>query len=316
MAELSFRFLNSEREEIAPDRIISYELSREISAPCDSLRVKFISKNNAGELVKAEAHSENGLVFRGFCDVQKEEVKSGYTEYFIFARSLASLLVDNEAEPETYYSPTAKALFIINAEKFGFSFDFQDCAASGKYVVSKGSSCYSAINRLVSAQYGKSITVTPDGHITVPEGKSVLTLEGDRIISEKRIINRGAPVSQVDYKIASNSSYSHHMKSRSLEKRSINRIKKVNLSSLFDWQRESEVKRIITDSARSLDCIDYTLSGAFIPELYGRVSYENSPYDLSGYYISAICASLDKNGEQTYLRLSKEFDAKEIIYVD
>ena len=163
-----------------------------------------------------ERYNELYEKHKAVTDVQKEEVKSGYTEYFIFARSLASLLVDNEAEPETYYSPTAKALFIINAEKFGFSFDFQDCAASGKYVVSKGSSCYSAINRLVSAQYGKSITVTPDGHITVPEGKSVLTLEGDRIISEKRIINRGAPVSQVDYKIASNSSYSHHMKSRSL----------------------------------------------------------------------------------------------------
>ena len=317
MAELKFRLFSDNGSITEPKEVFSYELSRDADAPCDSLRLCFLYSGKAEEFTLCEVYDGNGLIFCGLCDMQREENEKSGINCFIYARSSACILTDSEAEPYTYESPSARSLFIINAEKFGFTFDMDDVVCKGKYVVSKGCSCYSAINRLVLEKTGRSITVTPDGRITQgTNGKSV-KIESTEVISERRIINRGAPVSQIDYKTASDGAYSHHIKSRFLERKGISRRKKVNLSALFDWQREGELKNILRSSAAEYDCVEIVLASERNIGLYESIEYADTGVDsLSDYRVCSVCISLDGNGAKTRIRLTREIDLEEIMYVD
>ncbi len=314
MAELSFRLYSETGEAISPERIISYELSSSVSAPCDGLRLSWLSDSSPFELSRAEAYIDGGLIFSGYCDTQREENAPDGVKCFIYARSSACILTDNEAQPCTYDAPTARSLFKINAEKYGFEFLMKDVSCEGKYTVRKGCSCYSAINRLVSYVCGKNITVTPDGRLTVSGSDEVCEIDKDKVITLKKTVNRGAPLSEIDYKTSSDSSYMRHIKSRYFERRGIIRTKKVNLSSLFDWERGIELKKMLRDAASEYEKLELTLTGALEIKMYDEVDY--SEYETNGYYTASILRILDKNGERTVITLLKEHDLEEIMYVD
>ena len=313
MAELSFKLFSETGEEFSPEKIISYELASSVSAPCDGLRLSWLSDSPIDELSRVEAYIGDGLIFSGCCDTQREENAGDGTKCFIYARSSACILTDNEAMPSTYDAPTAGSLFIINAEKYGFSFSMEDVACSGKYTVRKGCSCYSAVNRLVSSVTGRNIRITPDGRLVLPEGETV-TLDCGRVISFKKTVNRGAPLSQIDYKTSADSSYLRHIKSRYFERKGITRAKKVNLSSLFDWERGIELKRMLREAAAEYEKLEITLSGAQEVGLYDEVTLDG--YETQGYRVSSLLRILDKSGARTVITLTREHGLEEIMYVD
>lgn len=310
MAELEFVLFDINETPYYTENVISYELTRDISAPCDGLRLNFISKNPLEEINRVKAYSGDRLIFNGYCDTQREESVPLGNRVFIFARSSACLLVDNEAVTRTYQSPSAKSLFIINAKGLGFKFSFDDCFCEGAYTVGKGASCYSAINSLVSAVKKRNIIITPENDLTVPEGKNILKLDGEKIISEKKIINRASPISRIDYKTSDSAGYVYHFKSRTFEKAGIKRSKKLNLSALPDWQRSFVLKNVMNDAAVDYNVIEIVTTELVYPELYDSVlNYED-------YSVKSVYRIFDGGGEKCVLRLFKEIETEEIMYVD
>ena len=317
MAEISFKLYDCNGRELTVSGVEAYELSRNSDAPCDSLRLTFEREELLSEIISADMLSDGELIFRGLCDMQKDETTADGFKAVLYFRSMAAVLVDNEAQPYTYDSPTARSMFITYADRYGFKFDMDDCACDGKYPVMKGCSCYAAINTLVSEVRGKNIIVTPDMRLVLPDEKQVYKAEKDDIIRERRRINRGEVLSVIDYKTAEEPSYSRHFKSRFAERNRIDRARKINLTSLGAWQREYQLKNALKAGLKKYRSLEVTLSGAHNIGLYSLLEYDSAFGGNCGEYrVSGVYISFDSRGERTVVELERNYDMEEIMYVD
>lgn len=313
---LSFLLYDLNDSVIEPNIILSYELSRNSDAPCDGLRLNFTNEKSIDEIYRVEAFEEGKLIFSGYVDNQREELnKNGY-QSFIYARSTACLLVDNEAVPRSYQKPSVNSLFLINAKEFGFVSKLPNFSCSANYVVSKGTSCYDAINNLVSGVLGKNVVISPHNQLMIFDSENELQLDKYKIMSEKRVISRGNAISVVDYKVDSDLSYNYHMKSKFVEGKRINRRRKMNISTLPMWQQEYTLRNVLRRSCELYDSIEFVLDGCHSIQLDSRVKY-SSKYlgDLENYYINSCHLICDSKGERTKIVACKKIDLEEISYV-
>lgn len=299
------------------ENVTSYELSSEAGAACDGLRINFVSPETASEICAVRAYSNGAAVFNGFCDCQRITAdKSGY-KCFIYARSSASVLVDNEAMPRQYNSPSAKQLWYSNARDFGFECDLPEIYTENSYLVSKGTSCYGAINDFVSAVYGTPVYVTPENVLKAYEpGEKVKRLDAYDVISLSRVISRSEPISDIDYKISSADSYSYHFKSNFARQMGIRRRRLYNLSAIPLWQRELTAEKKLTDSLADYYSVEAVIAGECDLNVYDRVEVNLTGEDaLEEFYVNEIVRSKSDSGEKTTVVLKKSIDGGLINYV-
>lgn len=316
MAELSFTLFDLEENKIEVKNILFYEQLKDIYAPCDAIRLSFITDFLLPEINRVEAYYDEKLVFSGFADTQREEKKAEGFECFIYARSSACLLVDNEAPPVTYYKPSVSTLFNKNARQFGFILKLPDYSAASFYRVDKGCSCYGAINKFFYAVSGKRIAVTPNGELIVPTGKTIYPDECS-VISAKRIINRGNALTKIDFKNENDLGYYHHIKSRFFENKKIEKSKKLNLSSYPSWQKSSILLNTLEENNYEYEKIELSVSGYLNAELYDKLDFYGKPFgELKNFYISSVSHSFKASEDKTAIELCRKNDLKEIIYVD
>lgn len=315
MALLSFIVETIDKKEVAIDNVISYELCKDVNAACDGLRLSYCTNNSIGEAVKIKAFLEKKLVFNGLVDTQQEVLdKDGY-KCFIYARSTGCILVDIEAEPVSYSSVTANALVFKNASEYGFNNKLPKICNESTYVVTKGTSCYGAINNFVKCVTGKNIAVDVDNNVILPSGDGVIDINNYDILSEKRCVNRGDLIYKIDYKVDGDIGYAHHIKSRFLENAKIESSKKLNLSSYSEWQRDNVAKNELSRGCERYYTIELELAGCVMPNLYDSVRGDSKMGDFDGYYVSSYRVALNKNGESTRLSLAKKLDLMEVSYV-
>lgn len=313
---LDFYLYDLNENKTVAENITSFELSKDESAACDGLRLKFYTNKSLDEINKVEVYKNSDLIFNGFCDTQRENLSDSGYEVFIYARSSACILTDNEAKPFTYEFPSALSLFSQNARAFGFTCNLPKVYCNAPYRVGNSTSCFAAINNFVSALTGKNITVTSDNCITVMQENSEINLNAFDILSEKRITNRGGIISSLEYKNDIKSDYSYHLKSRFFEDKGIKNSKKINLSNLPEWQKNVTLLNLLKSSAKSYKTIEIEISGCFDFDLYSKVKY-NSDYlgEIDDYYLSNVRLYFNQNGEKTKLTLCKNIDLMEINYV-
>lgn len=317
MAELKFFIYDIDNNKTELDGITSFELSKDINAACDGLRLRFVRDDSLFEIYRIEVFFNHEKIFFGYCDTQRETSSEKGFEGFIYARSSAAILVDNEAKPFAYSSPSARSLFNHNAKEFGFIFNLPNLSCACDYRVCKGTSCYGAINDFIYAMSGKNIIVNSSNELTVLNGENTVILNDYFILSEKRSINRGEAISKIDYKRESSDRYIYHIKSRFLEENKINCSRKLNLSSLPQWQRQNRLKNKLESSSASYYETEIVLNGCHNFNLYDRVQYQSKYFgSIQNCYISSVCVSFTEKGAQTILTINKSIDLKEINYVD
>ncbi len=313
---LSFVLYNLNEEKIIPHNIMSYELSRDTDAPCDGLRITFACDSPLDEIYRVEVLNNDEVIFNGYADTQREQMNDEGGTAFIYARSSACVLVDNEAEPRSYYKPSLLSLFEIYAKELGFESELEDISCSADYLITKGTSCYDAINNFAVGVLGKNIMVDVNNKLVIPDDELSSAVNPKDVISEKKIINRGSAVSVVDYKINSDLEYNYHLKSRFMERQKINRKRKINISALPLWQQELTLKNIMNRACDSYNCIEIVLEGSHMIPLFSRIQYDSRYQGVTGdYYLSSCKIIFDSNGERTKLVLSKKTDAEVITYV-
>ncbi len=294
------------------DMAVSYELISEVGAACSGLRLYFDSDEQIGEINAVLVKNDSGtLVFNGFCDLQRESIKEYTSEYFIYARSTAALLVDNEASPFEYKNPTAKQLFAVNAEGFGFKCALPDIYTENSYVVSKGTSCFGAVNDFVFMMTGVPVYIDESNILKAYRiSESVKHLSDYDVISQSFIINRCDVISRVDYKINASENYKYHYSSALAEKNNIIRSRKINLSGLPLLQRENAAKKLISASVDNYYSMKVQLAGDCDFKLYDRVETEKGEF-----IVCEIINSKSEKGGETALVLKKKTDGELINYV-
>lgn len=281
---------------------------------CDSLWAYFYTDSEAFEISRVRAYNGKELIFNGYCDCQKSKNSADGCENYFYARSAACLLVDNEAEPVTYESPTAKQLCFCNAEQFGFKTALPDICCNMKYEVPKGTSCFGAINQFVLLFTGSNICISPENEIVLQTiSNGIKSIDKNRVISSVYTINRSEPYSQILFKKDySSPKYSMHTKSRLADEVDIKRITYINLSSLPKWQRDGIVMQKLKASFADYRVLEIKAYGFVNERLLQRFSYGN----YTDYALTEKRYICDKYGEYTRLTLKKMVDVKEITYVD
>lgn len=300
-----------------PERIISYEITSEISAPCDGLRLSFIMPLSLGEISGVKAYDGDRLIFNGFADMQKITLDKNGFVHFIYARSSASLLVDNEAIPREYACPSANALCLCNASEFGFTTDLPDIYSENAYLVSKGRSCFAAINDFVRAVFGSDIYVDPNNVIRVYDGKGTLrNLDDYSVSSASLIINRSEPISEIAYKISSADEYVYHFKSVLADERGIRRKRLLNLSSIPEWQRQEAARTSIEKSFSEYKCVEIMIVGECDLSLNDRVRVNLEGIGAVGEFaVFELARIKNKNGEKTVITLKENGKGEVLNYV-
>lgn len=285
---------------------------------CDSLCFYFKSDGFIEEINRVTAFDRGNLVFNGFCDCQKRiETKNGFENY-IYARSSAAVLVDNEALPFTYNCPTAAQLWYSLAKNKGFKNSLPQVVSTDKYEVTKGNSCFSAIRQFVELKTGRVMYVSPENELRCFEkSDDIKSLNDWNVLSCTAVINRSEPLSRLCVKKSNtDTAYSLNMKAQICDEIKVDRVQYLNLQSLPQWQRENGAVSKLKSTFENYKTLELKVSGYFDLALFQRFSYasRNALYD--DYILTEKKYTFDKNGEITRLTLKKQIDIKEITYVD
>lgn len=314
---MRFELYDSAGGAVKDFKIESYELSSETAAACDGLRLYLYSEKVISDVKTVYAFQNDKKIFYGFTDkLQFSEDSGGYT-VFIYARSSAAVLVDNEAYPGQYECPTSRQLWYFHAKPFGFSFGLPEVFSQSEYVVSKGQSCFGAIDKFMQYSCGKRIYVTPENEIRAFEtSDEVKRLDTQNIISARATVDKSSVIGRIDYKVNSAEKYVYRLESRFAKENGIASRKLINLSSLPVWQREAEAHRQITDSLENYYTVTVSLAADTELSLADRVSLSLERLGVSGVFtVCSIIRSKNSGGIKTTLTLRKEIDGELINYV-
>lgn len=317
MAELIFKLYDKEDRQLVPSEVLSYELTSEVSAPCDGLRLSFLYNEKCPEIVRAEAYNGSRKIFNGYIDRQTVSLASESRYVFIYARSTAALLIDNEALPCQYHRPSSRQLWFHNARDFGFGCALPQLKCDNDYYVTKGTSCFGAINNFFAMLYSAGIYVDADNVIRAYEkGSRLRELDLSKITKAQYVINRSNPVSQIDYKISASDKYRYHLKSRHAEANGIRRRRLINLSSLPLWQREAAARRSLLKSLENLYVLELELEGTADYSLYDRVAVNlKGLCENEEMLVYELVISKGKSGEKTVVKLRSQQDGGLVNYV-
>lgn len=314
---MNFELYDSSGELFQDFNVISYELASEIAAACDGLRLYLYSEKAINDVRTVCAYENGKKLFYGFADkVQLSLNENGYT-VFIYARSSAALLVDNEAYPGQYSCPTSRQLWYSHAKPFGFSFGLPEVYSQSEYVVSKGQSCFGAIDHFMQYACGKRIYVTPENEVRAFVFPSqAKRLDGAAVLNVQAATDRSNVISRIDYKISSAEKYVYRLESGFAAENGISSRKLINLSSLPVWQREAEAERQITQSLEEYFTVTVKLAGNADFKLADKVEAAFDRLGVSGEFIvCAILRAKNSGGTATTLKLRKEINGELINYV-
>lgn len=314
---MRFEFYTFAGEKINGSEIISYELASDMDAACDGLRVYFYTEYPVKDIFRVCAYEKDVRVFYGFADRFQMSFDTGGYKAFVYARSSAALLVDNEADPGQYDYPTSRQLWFQNAKQFGIGFGLPEVFSDSSYVVNKGTSCFGALNSFMQYVCSKNIYVDAYNTLKVFEyGSKPKSLSSAKIISASKTWDKSAVISRIDYKINSADKYTYRLESKKAQNMGIRSRILINLSSLPPWQRDAEAHRRISNSFKSLDTVQIVLASSAGFSLGDMLFVDLKKLGISDdYFVHGIVRSKNSNGEKTVLTLRKETDGELVNYV-
>ncbi len=138
-------------------------LKRDADAPADMLELIYLEdKNENLEYIYAYENSE--IVFAGIVDEQISSCNSNGMQTRIIARSLAALLLDNEAMPQTLLNPSLRVIAERYLKPLGFNCVIGERKSiMGAFRIPKGSSCWAVLEGYCRTFLGSTPYISPDG---------------------------------------------------------------------------------------------------------------------------------------------------------
>ena len=223
-------FLDGKRA--VPRQLLSYRWSGDVTAGCDGLRLHFLWDGDLPEVYRVRGFASDGACcFFGYVDQQKLTVSPGQRRGFVYARSSACLLLDNEALPISLNAPNVDQMVHHYAAPFGFTAALPAGTAPGQYTVEKGTSCFGALQGFMQVLGAKGVFVDPENRLCVYGSEVPVTLPGDQITSITAVTERGEAPGVYAYKIASAEPYCRRLEAGYFADKKISRRRYVNVAA-------------------------------------------------------------------------------------
>ena len=139
-------------------------INQDENIPADDLSAVFPFCYDFPELAQIRAELDGEPLFYGTVDETRTIADSSGACIRVTARSMAALLLDNEAKPVDFYCPSASVMFGRYAKPVGIlRLKGGDGVYRDQLTVSKGMSCYQALCAFSLALYGAKPRVDPSG---------------------------------------------------------------------------------------------------------------------------------------------------------
>ena len=308
-----------ETREFTKPETVRFSVDRD--APAHSLEVRFPLGTFENGQDLPEFHTiqivKNGSVFfQGLIDEQTVSRDGDGTGLEVCARSLAALMLDNEAIPQTYYVPSTRLIYQRHARPYGFpEFSGKDRAFSTKLQIEKGTSEWEVIESFCRDALGTRPQVTFTGELEMepqaPEGEALFSNQGGipyASIREERL--RCKRVSQVLVRSERLGSYSTQVREPQAAGDGI--LRRRLLNAVDDPKTPVFRGRQLLEKSREQSYqIELLCPGEWILPLETRAKVEDPALgEFEALKVSGISYRLDSSGERTQVTLRKEWEAQ------
>lgn len=308
---LRVHFEDSDGNMIESGQLLSVVLNSENDVPADSIAVTLpYDKNLVLNVHTIVAEIGKKVVFRGAVDeiISLCDDKQAITKFT--ARSPAGLLLDNEAEPVTYYCPSAE--FVCNKHLKPFGIEAQDTdntLLSNYFRIDKGTTHWQVLENFCKIRYGTSPHIDGDGKAYLKGKKRderlIFGKGGIDYISVKENRKICELVSRVRVKVDEFGGYASNIFNGNPECKGVERVRFVDAA--METGGLKTVDRIIENSNKNSYCIMILCSGCVVDVMGCRAEIRDERLGIiDNLIIQKVQYSMGVDGEFTALELGKE----------
>lgn len=304
MLKFILKDTNGKITELKKPLKVSFVSSEE--APADRLTAVFAVDGNIPVIESVEMLDGIERLFYGLVDEQVTEETAEGMLLTVYARSLACILLDNEAMPQTYCIPSMPLLMKRHFSPLGFDhFIGSDEAFNGEMTVSKGMSEWTVLKSFCDAFIGTVPRIHTDGTIDITGNiNETVYLQPERIISIKRSLKNKNLISQMIARTYTGGGYEMQIENNSAKKLGIKRRRYIN--SIDSKSRTVlTAKRLMKKSFSEYEQITADCCGRILCSIGAQLIIGR---DKKHYIVKEINYSFDSSGEHTkiYARLKRE----------
>lgn len=283
------------------ENAVSMILDMEEDAPAHSLEIAFVCDFCNKDFCAIKVEDESGCIFNGIIDEQTESQTSNAVLLEITARSLAALLLDNEAIPQTYHLPSMEIIFERHLKPLGFEkYIGSSKSFGGEMTVVKGMSEWSVLSMFAGRFLGVVPKILEDGTVDVsgelPE-KTVVLSGGS--IKLRRVKKRCEVISRIRSRGRSGAGYEIVTLNPLAQTLGICRSRCMNVAAAVDTS-VSAGERLIQNGNDAYEHIEITCSGKLLYPL-GTFIVANG---IDKGRLKALRYHKDINGETSTLTIS------------
>lgn len=290
---------------------ISVKMNKSIDTPVDDLYAVFCYTSPLEELKYIKIYFDDEIVFDGIIDEQIVEVSGSGILFKVYARSMAALLVDNGALPQTYINTSLETIFNRHAKPYGFtSFIGDNKCFSSEFIVYKGMSEWDVLKNFCELFLNTKPRVTYNGVInalgTYDGKKNVYLNNSSENIKYKSIvknIKRYNKISEIFVRDNGDLSYGIRVADENAVNAGIKRKRYLNISD--DVRTPVGYAQLVIDEAnRKANEIVVSCVGFVNTDIGCRVQIDDTILGkLQNMFISKIKYTMDSYGEITELTM-------------
>lgn len=288
---------------------LSLCINREEGVPADDLTAVFAYGEPLEELSELVVTNAEQTLFTGIVDEQSFTRSDAGSYVKLTARSMAALLLDNEALPQSYNRPCADDIFRRHILPFGFS---EYCCGKeerpARFEIPKGTTQWQALALFCRKCLGTSPAIDAQGRVLMcgyEKSGEVLTFGGKGGIvctMVQEVVRRCKRLSRVYIKTQAGGRYTTQIDDHEAAKKGIIRQRYLNASqplsvpvSRADDMLKNAGKQSFTVLVECPECLAGCIGKRASVNLDGRL--------LTGLYVAGLRYTLSGREEKTVLTL-------------
>ena len=282
----------------------SINLNREYGVPADDMELLIPWEGEFPELARISAKQNGEPVFTGIVDVIERKISSSGSYVRIEARSLAGLLLDNEAKPSVHNGITAGMIFENHIRPYGIKkFYGRDIMLEGDFTVTKGMSEWQVVLDFCRQCYGTFPYIAAD--LTVwfesPQDGEEINFESYGSLTERR--SRCKLISGVYIKTAAAQDYESLIESEAAKNAGVTAVRYLDASQSGSLPM-SAAGEILKLGEEDYYTLELTVPSCVLP-LPGAKARVG---EIRGLFVSRVKYSYTRSGEKTVVQLKKNVE--------
>lgn len=291
---------------------LSLCINREEDVPADDMTAVFAYTESLPELSEITVTDGDEIVFHGIVDEQSLFCSGDETVIKISARSIAALLLDNEAQPQSYDRPGADDIFRRHILPFGIT---QYCCDKkerpARFEIYKGMSQWQALSLFCRSCLDSVPAVTPEGCVLMcgyekEEEPLFFGGRGGLLFTEASVkIKRCKRLSCVFVKTSADRGYDMNIEDREAADRGIKRERFLNASNPISTP-VSRADTMLENGRKQSFEITLTCPGRMTAVLGRNVQAQVCGEKYRNLYVSGLQYKLLPGKETTTLVLNRK----------